>query len=75
MFGDFGEVFDETALKGEDRDVVVGCCVCVGLEFGESIRLLLDEQAKAAAEYFSSIKMTPWIKGVESETAPKTRRA
>jgi cytochrome c553 len=36
---------------------------------------LTDEDAKAAAEYFSSIKMTPWIKVVESETAPRTRNA
>jgi cytochrome c553 len=36
---------------------------------------ITDEEAKAAAEYFSSIKMTPWIKLVETETVPKNRNA
>ena len=36
---------------------------------------ITDEEAKAAAEYFASIKMTPWIKVVETETVPKTRNA
>jgi len=34
---------------------------------------ITDEEAMAAAEYFSSMKMTPWIKVVETETVPKTR--
>src|ERR1700732_4056651 len=34
---------------------------------------ITDEEAKAAAEYFSSMKMTPWIKVVETETVPKNR--
>ena len=34
---------------------------------------ITEEEAIAAAEYFSSIKMTPWIKVVETETVPKTR--
>jgi len=34
---------------------------------------ITDEEAKAAAEYFSSIKYTQWIKVVEAETVPKTR--
>ena len=34
---------------------------------------LTDEEAHAAAEYFSSIKMTPWIKVVETDTVPKNR--
>jgi cytochrome c553 len=34
---------------------------------------ITDEEAKAAAEYFSSIKYTQWIKVVETETVPKTR--
>jgi cytochrome c553 len=34
---------------------------------------ITDEEAKAAAEYFSSMKMTPWIKVMEVETVPKTR--
>jgi cytochrome c553 len=36
---------------------------------------LTDEEARVAAEYFASIKMTPWIKVVETETVPKTRNA
>jgi cytochrome c553 len=36
---------------------------------------ITDEEAKAAAEYFASIKMTPWIKVVETETVPKARNA
>ncbi len=34
---------------------------------------ITDEEAMAAAEYFSSMKMTPWIKVVETETVPKSR--
>ena len=34
---------------------------------------ITDEEARAAADYFSSMKMTPWIKVVETETVPKTR--
>ncbi len=34
---------------------------------------ITDEEAIAAAQYFSSMKMTPWIKVVETETVPKTR--
>ena len=34
---------------------------------------ITDEEAKAAAEYFSSIKFTPWIKVVETETVPKNK--
>ncbi len=34
---------------------------------------ITDEEAKAAAEYFSSLKMTPWIKVVETETVAKSR--
>src|SRR5580704_17403676 len=34
---------------------------------------ITDEEARAAAKYFSSIKMTPWIKLVEVETVPKTK--
>jgi cytochrome c553 len=32
-----------------------------------------DEEVKAAAEYFSAMKWSPWIKVVETETVPKTR--
>jgi cytochrome c553 len=34
-----------------------------------------DEEIKAAAQYFSSMKWTPWIKVVETTTVPKTRTA
>ena len=34
---------------------------------------ITDEEAKAAAEYFASMKMTPWIKVVETETIPKNK--
>ena len=34
---------------------------------------ITDEEAKAAAAYFASIKMTAWIKVVEVETVPKTK--
>lgn len=33
---------------------------------------MTDDEIKAAAKYFSAIPATPWIKVVESETAPKT---
>jgi cytochrome c553 len=36
---------------------------------------LTDEEALAAAKYFSSIKMTSWIKVKEVETVPKVRNA
>jgi cytochrome c553 len=34
---------------------------------------MTDEEIRAAAEYFSSMKWTPWIEVVETETVPKTR--
>src|SRR6202051_2941281 len=34
---------------------------------------ITDEEAKAAAEYFASIRMTPWIKVVETETVLKSK--
>ena len=34
---------------------------------------MTDEEIRAAAKYFSSMPATPWIKVVESETAPRTR--
>jgi cytochrome c553 len=34
---------------------------------------ITEQEAKEAALYFSSIKMTPWIKVVETATVPKTR--
>jgi len=36
---------------------------------------MTEDEIKAAAEYFSSMKWTPWIKVVESSTVPKTRLA
>ncbi len=33
---------------------------------------MTDEEIKAAAEYFGSMKWTPWIKVVETATVPKT---
>ena len=36
-------------------------------------RSLTDEEIHAAATYFSSIPATPWIKVVETDTAPKAR--
>ena len=36
---------------------------------------MTDDEIKTAAEYFSSMKWTQWIKVVESETVPKTRNA
>jgi cytochrome c553 len=33
---------------------------------------LTDEEARAAATYFASMKWTPWIKVVETDTVPKT---
>jgi cytochrome c553 len=34
-----------------------------------------DEDVKAAADYFSSIKLKPWIRVIEAENVPKTRIA
>ena len=36
---------------------------------------MTDEEVKAAAEYFGSMKWTPWIKVVETASVPKTRVA
>ena len=36
---------------------------------------LTDDEIKAAAAYFSSMKWTPWVKVVETDTVPKTRIA
>ena len=38
-------------------------------------KTLTEEEMKAAAEYFGSMKWTPWIKVVETDTVPKTRIA
>src|SRR5712692_579692 len=36
---------------------------------------MTDDEIKAAAQYFSSMKWTPWIKVVETNSVPKTRIA
>ncbi len=38
-------------------------------------KAMTDDEIKAAADYFSSMKWTPWIKVVETNTVPKTRIA
>src|SRR5437867_6686051 len=38
-------------------------------------KAMTDEEIKAAATYFSSMKWTPWIRVVETDTVPKTRIA
>jgi len=37
-------------------------------------RHLTDAEVQAAAAYFSSMQWRPWVKVIESETAPKTRQ-
>jgi cytochrome c553 len=41
----------------------------------ELAKSLSDEELRAAAEYFSSMKWWPWIRVVESDLVPKTRIA
>jgi cytochrome c553 len=36
-------------------------------------KAMTEEEIQAAAEYFGSMKWTPWIRVVESRTVPKTR--
>jgi cytochrome c553 len=38
-------------------------------------KAMTDDEIKAAAEYFASIKWTPWVKVVETDEVPKTRIA
>lgn len=38
-------------------------------------KAMTDDEIKAAAEYFSSIKSSPWIRVVEADVVPKTRIA
>jgi cytochrome c553 len=40
---------------------------------GAIAKAMTDDEIKAAANYFSSMKWTPWIKVVETESVPKTR--
>jgi len=39
----------------------------------EAAKDMTDEEINAAAEYFSSMKWTPWVRVVEADTVPKTR--
>lgn len=41
----------------------------------ELAKSLTDDELKAAAEYFGSMKWTPWIRVVETDLVPKTRIA
>jgi cytochrome c553 len=36
-------------------------------------KAMTDDEIKASATYFSSMKWTPWVRVVESDTVPKTR--
>jgi len=36
-------------------------------------KAMTDDETRTAARYFASMKWTPWIKVVETETVPKTR--
>jgi len=36
---------------------------------------MTEDEIKAAADYFGSMKWTPWIKVIETATVPKTRIA
>ena len=38
-------------------------------------KAMTEEEIRAAAQYFGSMKWTPWIRVVESKTVPKTRIA
>jgi cytochrome c553 len=38
-------------------------------------KAMTEDEVKAAAEYFGSMKWTPWIKVVETNTVPKTHIA
>jgi cytochrome c553 len=38
-------------------------------------KAMTDEELKAAAEYFGSMKFTPWVRVVETNLVPKTRIA
>jgi cytochrome c553 len=41
----------------------------------ELAKAMTDEELKAAAEYFGSMKFTPWVRVVETNLVPKTRIA
>jgi cytochrome c553 len=44
-------------------------------EMAQMPRFMSDEDIKAAAEYYALIPWKPWIRVVESNTAPKTRQS
>ena len=44
-------------------------------EMAQIARLLSDGEMKAAAEYYGAIRWQPWVKVVETDTAPKTRQS
>src|SRR4029453_5691955 len=41
----------------------------------QAAKAMTDEEIKSAAEYISSMKWTPWIRVVETDTIPKMRVA
>jgi cytochrome c553 len=41
----------------------------------EGAKAMTDDEVKAVATYFSSMKWTPWVKVVETDSVPKTRIA
>ncbi len=44
-------------------------------EMTQIARFMTDEETQQAAEYYSSLKWrSPWVKVIESDTAPKTRQ-
>ncbi|MBI2186110.1 MAG: c-type cytochrome [Acidobacteria bacterium] len=44
-------------------------------EMTQIARLLTDAEMKAAAAHYSAVRWRPWVKVVESDTAPKTRQS
>jgi cytochrome c553 len=44
-------------------------------EMTQIARFLTEKETQQAAEYYSSLKWSPWTKVVESATAPKTRQS
>ena len=44
-------------------------------EMTQIARMLTDDEVKAAAAYYAQTKWKPWVRVVESETAPKTRQS
>lgn len=44
-------------------------------EMAQIARFLTDAEIKEAAEYYAKMPWRPWVKVIESETAPKTRQS